>query len=70
MTNNPAKVEALAALGVKIERVVPVLVAGNPHSTPYLEAKRERMDHLLPRAVVRPAGQRITLSMAAEKAPC
>jgi GTP cyclohydrolase II len=48
MTNNPAKVEALRALGVRVVGRVPVIVAPNPHSAGYLEAKRLRMEHLLP----------------------
>jgi GTP cyclohydrolase II len=45
MTNNPAKFEGLLKLGVKIERRLPVRIAANPHSAPYLEVKRLRMLH-------------------------
>jgi GTP cyclohydrolase II len=48
MTNNPEKVKALRALGVKIDRRAPVVVGHNPFSAPYLEAKRLRMGHALP----------------------
>ena len=48
MTNNPAKVEALRALGVAVTGTVPVVVAPNQHSARYLEAKRLRMEHDLP----------------------
>jgi GTP cyclohydrolase II len=48
MTNNPAKVDALQALGVKIERRAPSLVGHNAFSAGYLEAKRLRMGHSLP----------------------
>ncbi len=48
MTNNPAKVDALAALGVRIARREPVVVATNPFSADYLETKRQRMGHALP----------------------
>jgi GTP cyclohydrolase II len=48
MTNNPAKVEALRVLGVKIERRAPSLVGHNAFSAGYLEAKRLRMGHSLP----------------------
>ncbi len=48
MTNNPAKVQALEGLGVEVVSRLPVIVAPNPHSVGYLEAKRARMDHLLP----------------------
>jgi GTP cyclohydrolase II len=48
MTNNPAKVEALQRLGVRIERRLPVLVPATPFSAGYLEAKRRLMQHELP----------------------
>lgn len=48
MTNNPAKVDALAALGVPVIGRVPVVIAPNPFSKGYLEAKRTRMAHELP----------------------
>jgi GTP cyclohydrolase II len=58
MTNNPAKVRALAALGVTVTGRVPVIVAPNQHSARYLEAKRQRMEHDLP------AGLRVAASDA------
>lgn len=48
MTNNPAKVHALEGLGIEVVGRLPVVVAPNPHSLGYLEAKRVRMDHVLP----------------------
>jgi GTP cyclohydrolase II len=48
MTNNPAKVEALKRLGVRIERRVPVLVPATPFSAGYLDTKRRLMQHELP----------------------
>ena len=48
MTNNPAKVQALRALGVTIDGRAPVVVGHNKFSAPYLEAKRIRMGHNLP----------------------
>jgi GTP cyclohydrolase II len=50
MTNNPEKVLGLRALGVNVVACVPVVVAPNPFSAGYLEAKRLRMAHELPRA--------------------
>jgi GTP cyclohydrolase II len=50
MTNNPAKVEALRKLGVRIERRLPVLIPANPFSAAYLDVKRRRMQHELPAA--------------------
>jgi GTP cyclohydrolase II len=55
MTNNPAKIEGLRALGVEVVGRVPVVVPPNPHSARYLESKRLRMEHDLP-AVLRASG--------------
>lgn len=46
MTNNPAKVSALRAEGVTVERRIPASIAPNAHNADYLETKRERMGHL------------------------
>jgi GTP cyclohydrolase II len=54
MTNNPGKVDGLRALGVRVVGRVPIVIAANPHSAKYLEAKRLRMEHDLP-AVLRAA---------------
>jgi GTP cyclohydrolase II len=48
LTNNPAKLRALRALGVRVTHRAPIVVAPNRHSAAYLEAKRLRMDHDLP----------------------
>ena len=48
MTNNPAKVDALSALGVHVRGRLPVIVPPNPYSRRYLETKRARMAHELP----------------------
>ena len=48
MTNNPAKVDALAALGVVVAGRLPIIVPPNPFSRGYLETKRARMAHALP----------------------
>lgn len=55
LTNNPAKVTALRQLGVRVVGRVPIVVAANPHSARYLEAKRVRMEHDLPSEVLRAA---------------
>jgi GTP cyclohydrolase II len=54
MTNNPAKVEALKALGIVIERRLPVLVPATPFSAGYLETKRRLMQHELPSSPLSP----------------
>jgi GTP cyclohydrolase II len=48
LTNNPAKVEGLAAEGVRITRRVAVNVPVNAYSREYLRAKQRRMGHDLP----------------------
>lgn len=58
MTNNPAKIKALRALGVHVDGRVPIVVASNPHSAGYLETKRSRMAHELPTAVKHPSGSK------------
>ena len=48
MTNNPAKVEALEATGVKVSERVPHSLPDNPHNARYLATKRDRAGHILP----------------------
>jgi len=47
MTNNPRKIQQLRDLGVSVAGRVPVEVGTNPHSAGYLEAKVERMGHVI-----------------------
>ncbi|MHB8633008.1 MAG: GTP cyclohydrolase II [Thermoplasmatota archaeon] len=47
MTNNPAKMEAMAALGVTVLERIPIKIAANDLNREYLETKRDRMGHLL-----------------------
>ena len=54
LTNNPLKVKGLKRLGVKIERA-PHVVAPSTHAAGYLEVKRIRMGHNLPKVVGLPA---------------
>jgi GTP cyclohydrolase II len=49
LTNNPLKVEGLQAFGIKVIDRKPVLIRANQHSAGYLEAKRLRMGHMLPK---------------------
>jgi GTP cyclohydrolase II len=57
LTNNPEKVRSLRALGVVVTDREPVLIAPNRFSRGYLEAKRERMAHILPDYDVAPASR-------------
>lgn len=54
ITNNPAKMEELGALGIPVEGRIPSLVPVGEHARRYLEAKRERMRHLLPERLAIP----------------
>ena len=47
MTNNPAKVDALAACGVTVAQRVAHQLPANPHNERYLATKRDRTGHLL-----------------------
>ena len=55
LTNNPDKVDKLRALGVQVERRIPVLVAATPFSANYLDVKRRRMQHEIPPTIVESA---------------
>jgi GTP cyclohydrolase II len=48
MTNNPEKVAALEAAGVRVCERVPHRLPDNPHNARYLATKRDRAGHLLP----------------------
>ncbi|WP_394826438.1 GTP cyclohydrolase II [Pendulispora albinea] len=49
LTNNPEKVDALRGLGVEVIGRLPVIIEPNPYSAGYLDTKRRRMAHKLPR---------------------
>lgn len=46
MTNNPDKISAVRAAGIKIVERVSANVPGNPHSAYYLATKRKKLGHL------------------------
>ncbi len=46
MTNNPAKIEALKALGLDVVGRTPLHVGKNSHNEAYLETKQSRMRHI------------------------
>jgi GTP cyclohydrolase II len=47
LTNNPAKVDALRAEGVRVAEQVPLICKPNVHNVRYLETKKARMSHTL-----------------------
>jgi len=47
MTNNPAKVDALAASGITVTERIAHQLPDNPHNARYLATKRDRSGHLL-----------------------
>jgi GTP cyclohydrolase II len=48
LSNNPDKVTSLWRSGIRISERVPLLIEPNEDNLPYLLAKRERLNHLLP----------------------
>jgi len=52
LTNNPAKVAALQALGVQVVDRTPLHIAPNPHNAGYLQTKQRRMGHYRDDSVV------------------
>ncbi len=47
LTNNPAKIDGLAAHGVRVSGRVPLVAGVSRRNSPYLRAKRDLMGHLL-----------------------
>jgi len=47
MTNNPDKVNQLIDYGITVEKRIPIEIPATQDSEHYLEAKREKMNHLL-----------------------
>lgn len=47
LTNNPAKIRALEALGIEVTERIPVETTTRPQNARYLDTKRTRMHHLL-----------------------
>ena len=47
MTNNPLKVAALEAHGIRVVERVPLMTGRNPHNEGYLDTKQEKMGHML-----------------------
>jgi GTP cyclohydrolase II/3,4-dihydroxy 2-butanone 4-phosphate synthase/GTP cyclohydrolase II len=45
LSNNPAKEQALKALGIRVAERVPIVVTPNKFNKRYLETKRSRMSH-------------------------
>lgn len=48
VTNNPAKIRALEAAGIRVSERVSLAVAANTDNADYLLTKAQRMDHFLP----------------------
>ncbi len=46
LTNNPLKIDAVQALGIRVAERVPLWIASNPHNEPYLQTKRIKMGHM------------------------
>lgn len=48
LTNNPKKIVGLEGYGLSVTEQVPIRAEPNPHNRTYLNAKRDKMGHLLP----------------------
>lgn len=46
LTNNPAKISALADLGVVVTERVPIVTLSNPYNLKYLQTKQQKAGHL------------------------
>ena len=55
MTNNPSKIAALEAHGIRVSERVPLPALPNPVNWPYLETKAARLGHVQPRKAARPS---------------
>jgi 3,4-dihydroxy 2-butanone 4-phosphate synthase/GTP cyclohydrolase II len=49
MTNNPMKIAGLAGYHLEVTETVPLVIDPNPHNQRYLDTKREKLGHILPR---------------------
>jgi 3,4-dihydroxy 2-butanone 4-phosphate synthase/GTP cyclohydrolase II len=47
LTNNPKKVYGMAGYGLSVTDQIPIQHAPNPHNLAYLDAKRDKMGHIL-----------------------
>lgn len=47
LTNNPKKVVGLEGYGLEVTETVPLMVSPNPYNFSYLEAKKNKLGHLL-----------------------
>ena len=47
LTNNPKKIIGLEGYGLSVSEQVPIQAAPNPHNQAYLDAKRDKMGHVL-----------------------
>ena len=48
LTNNPAKKRYLEDAGVRVNETVPLIVGLAAQNVGYLDAKRDRMGHMIP----------------------
>lgn len=49
LTNNPVKFNALTDAGLIIEERIPIIASSNAHNELYLNTKREKLGHILPK---------------------
>ena len=49
ISNNPSKRSAIQGYGLVIEDKIPLQIASNPYNEKYLNTKRDKLGHDLPR---------------------
>ncbi len=50
LTNNPRKLIGLQGYGLEVVEQVPLRITPNPHNEKYLQTKRDKLGHLLPKS--------------------
>ena len=67
MTNNPRKIVGLEGYGLRVIDRVEIIAPANPESERYMETKRDKMGHLIPRSA--PVGKPVQRAQPGAKTP-
>ena len=47
MTNNPRKIVGLEGYGIKITKILPIVIEPNKNNVRYLKTKKAKLNHML-----------------------
>jgi 3,4-dihydroxy 2-butanone 4-phosphate synthase/GTP cyclohydrolase II len=47
MTNNPRKIVGLEGYGIKVTRILPIIIKPNKNNRKYLQTKKVKLNHML-----------------------